>query len=141
MMSANNRLGLGESLAGDGVIAWRVGLVGPARSGSVPALIGVAIYGAFAVGGPIGQGLLDWFDFAGAMAISAVLPCLGLLAMWPIARVAAPPMPSARHTGARSPGSGCPALSPIFWASVSPRSGRSSPRTFFTGNGVMWGLV
>ncbi len=43
-------LGLGESLVGVGVIAWGVGLVGPARSGKVLALIGAAIYGAFAVG-------------------------------------------------------------------------------------------
>ena len=84
-------LGLGESLVGVGVIAWGVGLVGPARSGKVLALIGAAIYGAFAVGGPIGLALLDRFGFAGAMAIGAVLPCLGLLALWPIAGVVAPP--------------------------------------------------
>jgi MFS family permease len=84
-------LGLGESLVGVGVISWGVGLVGPARSGKVLALIGAAIYGAFAVGGPIGLALLDRLGFAGAMAISAVLPCLGLLAMWPIAGVVAPP--------------------------------------------------
>jgi MFS family permease len=84
-------LGLGESLVGVGVIAWGVGLVGRTRSGKVLALIGAAIYGAFAVGGPIGLALLDRFGFAGAMAISAVLPCLGLLALWPIVGVAAHP--------------------------------------------------
>ena len=84
-------LGLGESLVGVGVIAWGIGLVGPMRAGKVLAMIGAAIYGAFAVGGPIGLALLDRFGFAGAMAISAVLPCLGLLAMWPIAGVIAHP--------------------------------------------------
>jgi MFS family permease len=84
-------LGLGESLVGVGVIAWGVGLVGPMRSGKVLALIGAAIYGAFAVGGPIGLALLTRFGFAGAMAISTVLPCLGLLAIWPIAGVVAYP--------------------------------------------------
>jgi len=84
-------LGLGESLVGVGVIAWGVGLVGSMRSGKVLALIGAAIYGAFAVGGPIGLVLLNRLGFGGAMAISAVLPCLGLLTMWPLAGVVAHP--------------------------------------------------
>jgi MFS family permease len=84
-------LGLGESLVGVGVIAWGVGLVGPARSSRVLALIGAAIYGALAVGGPIGLALFHRFGFAGAMAVSAALPCLGLLAIWPLAGVAAHP--------------------------------------------------
>lgn len=89
-------LGLGESLVGVGVIAWGVGLVGNPRSGKVLALIGAAIYGAFAVGGPIGLLLLDRFGFVGAMAASAVLPCLGLVAIWPMAGVAADPGIAAR---------------------------------------------
>lgn len=84
-------IGLGESLVGVGVIAWGVGLVGSTRSARVLSLIGAAIYGAFAIGGPIGLALLDWFSFAGAMGISAVLPCLGLLAIWRMPGVAAPP--------------------------------------------------
>jgi MFS family permease len=84
-------LGLGESLVGVGVITWGVGLVGPARSSRVLALIGAAIYGALAVGGPIGLALFHRLGFAGAMAVSAVLPCLGLLAILPMASVAAHP--------------------------------------------------
>jgi MFS family permease len=84
-------LGLGESLVAVGVIGWGIGLVGPARSGKVLALVGAAIYGAFAIGGPIGLILFDRFGFAGAMGVSTVLPCLGLLAIWPIAGVAAHP--------------------------------------------------
>jgi MFS family permease len=82
-------LGLGESLVGVGVIAWGVGLVGPTRSARVLALIGAAIYGAFAVGGPIGLALLNLLGFGGAMGISAVLPYLGLLAIWRMPGVAA----------------------------------------------------
>ena len=74
-------VGLGESLVGVGIVAWGIGIAGPARSGRVLALIGAAIYGALAVGGPIGVALLGRIGFAGAMAISAVLPCLGLLAI------------------------------------------------------------
>ncbi|HEX3708862.1 MAG TPA: MFS transporter [Pseudolabrys sp.] len=84
-------LGLGESLVGVGVIAWGVGLAGPARSARVLSFIGAAIYGALAVGAPIGLALLDRFGFAGAMAISAVLPGLGLLAIWRMTGIAAHP--------------------------------------------------
>jgi len=100
-------LGLGESLVGVGVIAWGVGLVGPPRWSRVLALIGAAIYGALAVGGPIGLALLHQFGFAGAMAISAVLPCLGLLAIWPMASVAA-------HPGVERP-SFWSVISKIWW--------------------------
>lgn len=84
-------LGLGESLVGVGIVAWGIGLVGPARSGRVLALIGAAIYGALAVGAPLGLVLLDRIGFAGTMAVSALLPCLGLLATWPMAGVAPQP--------------------------------------------------
>lgn len=84
-------LGLGESLVGVGVIAWGIGLVGPARSGRVLALIGAAIYGALALGGPLGLALFERLGFAGAMAVAALLPCLGLLAILPLAGVAAHP--------------------------------------------------
>lgn len=84
-------VGLGESLAGVGIIAWGIGLVGPARSGKVLALVGAAIYGALAVGGPIGLLLLDRIGFAGTMAISTLLPCLGLLAIAPMAPMAPHP--------------------------------------------------
>src|SRR5262249_10348700 len=53
-------LGLGESLVGVGVVAWGVSVVGPQRSSKVLAWIGAAIYGALAVGGPIGLALFDW---------------------------------------------------------------------------------
>ncbi|MCK0197712.1 MFS transporter [Ancylobacter sp. 6x-1] len=80
-------IGLGESLVAVGIIAWGIGLVGPARSGKVLALVGAALYGALAVGGPIGLALFERLGFAGAMAVSAALPCLGLLAIAPLAGV------------------------------------------------------
>jgi len=75
-------LGLGESLVAVGVISWGIGLVGPGRSGQVLALVGAAIYGAIAVGGPLGLVMVDHLGFAATMAISAGLPVLGLLAIW-----------------------------------------------------------
>ncbi len=89
-------LGLGESLVAVGIIAWGIGVVGPARSGRVLALVGAAIYGALAVGGPIGLALFSRFGFAGTMAISAVLPFLGLVAIWRVPGVAP-------HPGAQRP--------------------------------------
>lgn len=84
-------LGLGESLVAVGVISWGIGLAGPARSGKVLALVGAAIYGALAFGGPIGLILFDRLGFAGTMAVGAILPCLGLLAIWPLAGLPAHP--------------------------------------------------
>jgi MFS family permease len=82
-------MGLGESLIAVGVIAWGIGIVGPAHSGRVLSLIGASVYAALAVGGPIGLALFDRFGFAGAMGVSAILPCFGLLAIWRMPGVAA----------------------------------------------------
>ncbi len=84
-------LGVGESLVGVGIITWGVGLMGPARSGQVLAVVGAAFYGAFVVGGPLGLLLFDRVGFAGTMAISAVLPLLGLAAIAGMAGVAPHP--------------------------------------------------
>lgn len=90
-------LGLGESLGGVGIITWGVGLVGPARSGQVLALVGAAIYGAFAVGGPLGLMLFGRIGFAGTMAVSALLPCLGLAVIAALPGIA--PHPHGKRPG------------------------------------------
>lgn len=74
--------GLGESLVAVGVIGWGIGLVGPANSGRVLAWIGAAIYGAMAIGGPLGLVLFDRVGFGGTMLAGALLPAFGLLAVW-----------------------------------------------------------
>ncbi len=84
-------IGLGESLVTVSVLAWGVGMVGPARSSRVLALIGAAMYGALAVGGPIGVMLLDHLGFAAAMAVSVLLPLIGLLIIWRMPGVPAHP--------------------------------------------------
>lgn len=84
-------IGIGESLVTVSVVSWGVGMVGPARSSRVLALMGAAMYGALAVGGPIGVILLDRLGFAAAMAISAVLPAIGLLVTWRMPGVPAHP--------------------------------------------------
>lgn len=84
-------IGLGESLVTVSVVSWGIGMVGTARSSRVLALMGAAMYGALAVGGPIGVILLDTLGFAAAMAISAVLPGIGLLVTWRMPGVPAHP--------------------------------------------------
>lgn len=84
-------VGLGESLITVSVVSWGVSIVGTARSSRVLALMGAAMYGALAVGGPIGVVLLDRVGFAATMAIAAVLPGIGWLMTWRLPPVAAHP--------------------------------------------------
>lgn len=87
LVSGRLLLGVGESLTVVGVIAWCFGIMGPSRSGLVFALVGMALYGAFAVGSPIGVALYEWGGFAGVMAASAIAPMLGLAMALPIRAV------------------------------------------------------
>lgn len=88
--------GVGESMAMVGVLNWGFGIMGPQRSGRVIALIGMGLYGAFAVGGPLGLALFDQAGFAGVMAACALVPLIGLVMVLPLAGVAP-------HAGERPP--------------------------------------
>ncbi|OHV79997.1 arabinose transporter [Rhizobium sp. LCM 4573] len=74
-------LGIGESVAMVGMMGWALGLMGPARSGRVISLVGIGIYGAFAVGGPLGMAALNRSGFTGLMAACTILPLIGLVAI------------------------------------------------------------
>lgn len=87
-------LGLGESVAMVSMMGWAIGLMGAARSGRVISLVGVGVYGAFAVGGPLGLALLDRLGFSALMVVCTVLPLIGLLAIHWLPAVAP-------HVGAR----------------------------------------
>ena len=52
-------LGLGESLTMVGLLSWGFGIMGPQASGRVIAWVGMGMYGAFAVGSPVGLALLS----------------------------------------------------------------------------------
>ncbi|WP_338029638.1 MFS transporter [Gluconacetobacter tumulisoli] len=89
-------LGVGESLTIVGLLAWGFGIMGPQRSGRVIALVGMGLYGAFALGSPIGLALFDRTGFAGVMGACALVPLVGLAMVLPVARIAP-------HVGERPP--------------------------------------
>jgi MFS family permease len=83
-------LGVGESLTTIGLLAWCFGIMGPKRSGQVFALVGLGLYGAFAIGSPLGVAIFGWAGYAGVMAACALAPLIGLAMVFPVARVPLP---------------------------------------------------
>lgn len=71
-------LGLGESLVITSALAWGVALAGRERSGLVMAWVGIAMYGALALGAPLGSALADHAGFAGMSLAAAIAPLVGL---------------------------------------------------------------
>lgn len=89
-------LGVGESLTIVGMLGWGIGLVGQQRAGRVLAWTGAAMYGAFAVGGPIGLAIYERAGMGALMLVSALLPLIGLALVHGI-----PATPT--HAGGRAP--------------------------------------
>lgn len=78
LMLGRALLGAGESLVITGALSWGVALAGRERSGVVMAWVGVAMYGALAVGAPLGSTVADHFGFAAMCAAASLSPLLGL---------------------------------------------------------------
>lgn len=72
-------LGVGESLVVVGMISWAIGLMGAHRSGKVMAWMGAGMYGAFAVGGPLGLVFFHHGGFAATMGACILMPLFGML--------------------------------------------------------------
>jgi predicted MFS family arabinose efflux permease len=89
-------LGFGESQLVVGMLGWGIGTVGQARSGTVLACTGMAMYGAVAASAPLGY----WFYGLGGLTLVGaaviVLPAIAMLIAWPVAGVAP-------HGGKREP--------------------------------------
>ncbi|MBZ0232654.1 MAG: arabinose transporter [Deltaproteobacteria bacterium] len=71
-------LGLGESLVITGALAWGVALAGRERSGIVMTWVGIAMYGALAVGAPLGSALDARVGFVGMAIATAIAPLSGI---------------------------------------------------------------
>ncbi|MBC3376400.1 arabinose transporter [Pseudomonas sp. SWRI92] len=71
-------LALGESLIVTGALGWGIGLVGPQHAGKVMAWNGIAMYGAYALGAPLGVALNTGWGFMGIAMASTFIPLLAL---------------------------------------------------------------
>ena len=71
-------LGLGDSLFTTGVMAWAVTRVGPQHAGKAMAWIGIAMYGALAVGAPVGAALGALGGFGAVAVATSVMPLLAI---------------------------------------------------------------
>ncbi|MBV8756023.1 MAG: MFS transporter [Deltaproteobacteria bacterium] len=73
-------LGIGESLVITAALAWGVTLAGRERSGVVMAWVGIAMYGALALGAPLGAALDAHYGFVGMALVAGLAPAVGIAA-------------------------------------------------------------
>ncbi|CAN7755129.1 arabinose transporter [Pseudorhodoferax sp. LjRoot39] len=71
-------LGCAESLIVTGALGWGVGMAGPQNAGKVMAWVGIAMYGAYAVGAPVGVAVNARWGFTGISLATALVPLLAL---------------------------------------------------------------
>ncbi|PAT50201.1 hypothetical protein CJU41_00965 [Pseudomonas aeruginosa] len=81
-------LALGESLIATGALGWSLGLVGPQNAGKVMVWVGIAIYGAYALGAPFGVAVNAQWGFAGIAAAVVAIPFLALAVVTGVRAVA-----------------------------------------------------
>ena len=82
-------LGVGDSLFITGAMSWSVHITGPQRAGKGLVWVGAALYGATALGAPLGVQAAQDHGFATVAIAVAVLAALGGLL---VARLPAPPV-------------------------------------------------
>lgn len=85
-------LGIGESFANTSMVSWMVAMRGVEKTGRVMAVVGLAMYAGFAVGGPLGFFVFERFGFGTLMLFAATLPALAYI----LVKDAVPHAPDAR---------------------------------------------
>ena len=88
-------LGCAESFVITGAVSWGFGLVDARSTGRVIAWVGAAMFGAFALGAPIGAALYELHGFAAIAWATLLAPLLTLLLILPLSGVA--PAVQVRH--------------------------------------------
>ncbi|HEY4171061.1 MAG TPA: arabinose transporter [Reyranella sp.] len=81
-------LGAAESFVITGSVTWGLGLVDQQSTGRVIAWVGAAMFGAFAVGAPIGAVLYDAWGFAAIGVATTLAPLATLVLVAPVRGVA-----------------------------------------------------
>lgn len=74
-------LALGESLIATGALGWAIGLVGPQNAGKVMVWVGIAIFGAYALGAPLGSIAYGQWGFTGVAVTTVFIPLLAMVAV------------------------------------------------------------
>lgn len=72
-------LALGDSLIVTGAMGWGIGLVGTRNAGKVMSWNGIAMYGAYALGAPLGVAANVWEGFFGIALAVVLIPFIALL--------------------------------------------------------------
>jgi MFS family permease len=88
LLAGRALLGVGESLVVTGALSWGIAFAGRERSGVVMAWVGIAMYGALAVGAPLGSLLHARLGFVGMSGAAALAPlsALAVVALAPVVR-------------------------------------------------------
>lgn len=81
-------LGIGESMATVGFLSWHFSSLGSVNSGKILSIFGMAMYGSFVFGGPLGLTLYKYFDFTLVMLVSSILPIIGVVMFFAAPEVA-----------------------------------------------------
>jgi MFS family permease len=68
--------GFGESAIVTGSLSWAIAIVGPAHTGRSMVWVGIAMFGAIAVGAPLGLALFGYAGFAAVAWAAIVAPTL-----------------------------------------------------------------
>jgi predicted MFS family arabinose efflux permease len=95
LLTGRGLVGMSESFVITAGQAWGLILLGPRHTGRVIAWVGTAMYGAFALGAPIGSIVYDRFGFDAIVVLTIIMPMATLACVAPLASAA----PTAQKRG------------------------------------------